>query len=221
MNKRFNTVKKKIARPTEIPYLNAIILHAVLGFAIFSFRPLALIYMLGILAFFAIKIIRKPKDPVVVLEAAVYIMAAEVFLRMTGGIIFWETGKYSVIVFMLFGMFFHGFKTKALVYVVYILLLLPAVYITFLEIPYDMDFRKNILFNLSGPLSLALSALFCYDLKIPIRRFLDLLDYMLLPVVTMTVYIFFYSPDLREVVTNADASLVLPVDMVLIRYQPL
>ena len=202
----YNQLQQRVKRPTEIPFLNAIIFHAVLGLAIFSFRPLALIYMVAILAYFVIKIIRKPQDPAVVLEGAAYIMAAEVFLRMTGGFVFYETGKYSVIAFLLIGMFFHGFKTKALVYVVYILLLLPAVYVTFLEIPNDMEFRRNILFNLSGPLSLAISALFCYDLKISIRRFLDILDYMLLPIITMTTYLFFYSPDLKEVVTNADAS---------------
>ena len=202
----YNQLQQRVKRPTEIPFLNAMLFHAALGLAIFTIRPLSLIYSLGILVFFIVKIIRKPQDPAVVLEGAAYIMAAEVFLRMTGGFVLYETGKYTVIMFMLFGMFFHGFKTKALVYVVYILLLLPAVYVTFLEIPYDMNFRKTILFNLSGPLSLAISALFCYDLKIPIRRFLGLLDYMLLPIVAMTVYLFFYSPDLKEVVTNADAS---------------
>lgn len=206
MQRRAKTISNRIRNPSDIPYLNAIILHAVIGFLIFSFKFLSLIYMLGIMTYFIIKIISKPQDPVVVLEGAAYIMATEVFLRMTEGYIFYETGKYAVILFMLFGLFFHGFKTKALIYVLYLLLLLPAVFITFIEIPYDMDFRKNILFNLSGPLSLAISALFCYDLKINYRRFLTLLDYMLLPIIAMTVYLLFYSPDLREVVTNADAS---------------
>ena len=206
MYKSTKSISNRIRRPTEIPYLNAILFHAFLGFVIFSFQQLSLIYMLGIVIYFIIKIILKPQDPVIVLEGAAYMMAAEVFLRMTYGYIFYETGKYVVILFMLFGMFFHGFKTKALIYVFYILLLLPSVFITFLEIPYDMDFRNNIFFNLTGPLSLAISALFCYELKVSFRQFLSLLDYMLLPIIAMTIYLLFYSPDLREVVTNADSS---------------
>ncbi|QSS96414.1 O-antigen ligase family protein [Psychroflexus sp. ALD_RP9] len=199
-------ITKRLKRPTEIPYLNALIFHAVLGFVIYLFKPLATLYFLGLFVYFIIKILQNPKDKYVILEAAAYVTAAEVFLRMTGGALLWEIGKYSVIVFMLLGMFFHGFKRKALIYVVYLLLLLPAVYITYIDLPFGMDFRTNILFNLSGPLSLAASALFCYDSTIKLSRFLKILDLMLLPIILMTVYIVFYAPDLSKVVTNADAS---------------
>ncbi|SHE87743.1 O-Antigen ligase [Psychroflexus salarius] len=197
---------KRLKRPTEIPYLNALIFHVVLGFAIYLVKSLATLYFLGILVYFIFKILRNAKDKYVVLEAAAYITAAEVFLRMTDGAFLHETGKYSVIVFMLLGMFLHGFKRKALIFVVYLALLLPAVYVTYVDLPFGMNFRKNILFNFSGPLSLAASALFCYDLKIKLSRFLKILDLMLLPIILMTVYIIFYAPDLSKVVTNADAS---------------
>ncbi|MBS3738960.1 hypothetical protein [Mesohalobacter halotolerans] len=70
------------------------IFHAVIEFAIFTFRPLSLLYTFGILIYFILKIIKKTNNPLIILQAAAYTMAAEVFLRMTGGLIFYETGKY-------------------------------------------------------------------------------------------------------------------------------
>jgi len=197
---------EKIKKPTDLPYLNEVIFHAIIGFAIFTFRPLSLVYSFGILIYFILKIIRKPNDPFVILQAAAYIMAAEVFLRMTGGLIFHETGKYSVILFMAFGLYYHNFKTTAYIYIVFLLLLLPSVIVTFVDINYETNFRKTILFNISGPLSLFASALFCYKREIKLSIYLRTLDTMVLPIIAMTIYLFFYTPDIQAVVTGADAN---------------
>ncbi len=205
MNKRVK-LTEKIKKPTDLPYLNEVIFHVLIGFAIYAFRPLSLVYMLSILVFFVIKIIRKPNDPFVILQAAAYIMAAEVFLRMTGGLILYETGKYSVIIFMALGLYFHNFKTSGFIYIVFLLLLLPAVVVTFLDISYQTNFRKTILFNISGPLSLFASALFCYKREIKLSVYLRTLDTMVLPMIAMAVYLFFYTPNLQDVVTGADSN---------------
>jgi len=201
-----NNIKEKLKKPTDLPYLNQVIFHAAIGFAIFTFRPLSLIYSFGILIFFILKIIRNPNNPLIILQAAAYIMAAEVFLRMTGGFILYETGKYAVILFMLFGLYFHDFKRSANIYIIFLLLLIPGVLVTFFDISYETNFRKTILFNLSGPLSLFASAMFCYQREIKLSQYLRILDIMVLPIIAMATYLLFYSPDLQDVVTNADAS---------------
>ena len=141
-----------------------------------------------------------------VLQAATYMMAAEVFLRMTGGLILYETGKYAVILFVVFGLYFHNFHKSAYVYIIYILLLIPGVLVTYLDISYETEFRKTILFNLSGPLCLFASALFCYQREIKLSQYLRLLDTMVLPIIAMSVYLFFYTPDVQAVVTGAESN---------------
>ena len=118
-------------------------------------------------------------------------MAAEVFLRMTGSLIFYETGKYSVILFMLFGLYHHNFKRSANIYIIFLLLLIPGVLVTYFDINYETNFRKTILFNLSGPLSLFATALFCYQREIKLMHYLRLLDTMVLPITAMATYLFF------------------------------
>lgn len=199
-------IRERIKNPTDLPYLNQVIFHAALGFAIFTFRPLSLFYTLGIFIYFILKIIRNPNSPLIILQSASYIMAAEVFLRMTGGMILYETGKYAVILFMLFGLYYHNFKRSAYIYIIFLLLLIPGVLVTFFDINYETNFRKTILFNLSGPLCLFASALFCYQREIKLSQYLRLLDTMVLPIIAMATYLFFYSPNLQDVVTNADAS---------------
>ena len=154
-------ITQKIKKSTELSYLYLVIFHALIGLLIFNFLPLSYAYILGILVFFILKIILSPKDPFIVIQAAVYVMAAEVFLRMTGGLVFYETGKYAVILFIIFGLYFHNFHSKAYIYAIYILLLIPGVIVTYFEIDYETNFRKTILFSLSGPLCLFISALFC------------------------------------------------------------
>jgi O-antigen ligase len=149
---------------------------------------------------------RNSDNPLVVLRASSYIVAAEVFLRMTDGLIFYETGKYSVILFVAFGLYYHNFKKSANIFVVFLLLLIPGIVVTYLNIGYEIDFRKNILFNISGELCLFAVALFCYNRDAKLNEYLRILDIMVLPIISLTAYLFFYTPDLQEVVTGAEAN---------------
>ena len=119
-------------------------------------------YMLGIFGYFIYKIISSKDKGKYVLFATAYITGAEVFLRMTKTFIFYETGKYAIMFFSLLGIFYLGFKKNAFPYVVYIVLLLPAILISIDVISFDANFRNTILFNLSGPLCLTFAAIFCF-----------------------------------------------------------
>ena len=138
--------------------------------------------------------------------AAAYFMSIEVFFRMTKAYVFWETGKYAVIWFSLLGMFYMGFKRNATPYVIYLLLLFPGIIVSLDEMAYDVNFRKAVFFNLSGPLCLSAVAVFTYGRTISFRRMLKIINYIIYPMIAMTVYIIVYSPDIREAVTGTGSN---------------
>jgi len=88
-------------------------------------------------------------------------------------------------------------------------LLLPGVVIAYLNFDYfEESFRKAILFNLSGPLSLFATALFCYQKQVRFETLLRLVDLMLLPILAMVVYIILYAPALENIVFTTESNQV-------------
>ena len=110
-------------------YYKLIAFHVLLAVAIFLFRPLATIYFLFITVFFSYKILMasKKNKSFYVLMASAYIVGIEVLLRMNGGTFFYEAIKYLVIVFIIMGLISNSFNNGSLIYVFYILLLIPGV----------------------------------------------------------------------------------------------
>ena len=129
-------------------------------------------------------------------------VGAEVFFRMTKAYFLYETGKYMVIVYLLIGMFFQGFKRSSLTYFIYILLLLPGVYISYLNLEFGNQFRQDILFNLSGPLCLTITAMYCFGRTIKLKNFFTCLNFLVYPIISMTIYVYFFNVNIREVITG-------------------
>lgn len=165
--------------------------------------------MLAIFVYFIYKIILSKDRVKHVLLATAYITGAEVFLRMTKAFVFYETGKYAVIFFMILGVFFLGFKKNAFPFILYILLLLPAVLVSLDAIAFDANFRSTVLFNLSGPLCLSFAAIFCYGRSIQLQDFLKVLDYIVYPLISMVIYITLYTPNVQDVVTGTASNSAL------------
>lgn len=187
-------------------YLSLVVLHAVLGFVIYTLPALSLIYGLLTLVFGVFYIIKKQNQNNEALYMAAYIVGLEVFLRMTGGGISYEFGKYAVTLFMIMGVFFSGIKRGSFTYLIYILLLLPAVLVSTETLSYDTNFRKAVVFNLLGPISLGISALYCYQREVTYQQLLNVLTSFGLPIVGMIVYLFLYTPDLQEVITSTGSN---------------
>ena len=74
------------------------------------------------------------------------------------------------------------------------------------EISYELNVRKAIAFNLSGPFCLGIAAVFVYGLKISKSEILRLLNFFLYPLVSITVYLFVYNPDVSEVVSGTGSN---------------
>src|SRR5690606_10757115 len=165
-------------------------------------RSSMFIYLIVVFIYFCWKIITVKEREMYVLLACAYFTGAEVFFRMTKAFIFYETGKYAIMWFSLMGIFFLGFKKNAFPYVLYLLLLLPGVLVSFDLIAYDSNFRTAVLFNLSGPLCLSTASVFVFGRTITMNQFLKVMDYIIYPLISTTIYIVLYSPDIREIITS-------------------
>ena len=167
-----------------------------------------LVYLGLMIPYFLFRIIKSDSNNRVkeVLIAVAYVAGAEVFFRMTKAYFLYETGKYLVMFFIVIGLFYDGFKRKAYTFVLFLILLFPGIIVSFENISYDANFRKAILFNLSGPLTLSVVALYTYGKSLTFKDFLSVLNFVVYPIIAMTVYIFLYNPSIRDIVTNTAAN---------------
>jgi hypothetical protein len=88
-----------------------------------------------------------------------YIVGCEVLWRMTEARVFWETGKY--LTFLLFGIGLLRFRSmkSSMHPLIYFIVLVPAIFITIAKLP-PAQAKDAISFNLSGPLTFTVFALF-------------------------------------------------------------
>ncbi len=193
---------------TNLTYISAVVLHIFIGIIVYYNEALAKVYFGVIIVYFLSRIVLSSADSKTfeVLKAASYIVGAEVFLRMTRGSISYEAGKYFVIIFILIGMFYKGISGKAYPYFLYLMLLVPSIFVASTTLSFDANFRTNIAFVLSGPLCLGVAALFCYDKKVTKDQINKFLLFMLLPLISHTAYIFFYNPSVRDVLSGTGSN---------------
>tara|TARA_R110002033_G_scaffold38827_7_gene78329 strand:- start:2001 stop:3359 length:1359 start_codon:yes stop_codon:yes gene_type:complete len=189
-------------------YYKLLLFHALLGILIFVFKPLATLYFFVMTVFFSYKIlmVSKNKKTFYVLIACAYVVGIEVFLRMNNGTFFYEASKYLVIVFIIMGLVSNSFKNQALIYVVYLLLLIPGIFVAVTDMGFETNIKRAIAFNLSGPICLGISAVFCYKRSIRFKQLKIVLLAFLLPLVSMLVYLFLYTPDLASVITGTESN---------------
>lgn len=191
----------------QLKPIGAIMFHVGLGVLASFFRPAMTVYLLLVLGYFTYRFLTKKNKEKEILVACAYMVGGEVFFRMTKAMVFYETGKYVVILFLFFGMFYNGFKRKAYPYALYFLLLIPGIVLALEFYGYDLFlFRKNILFNLSGPLVVSFAGIYCYGRKMSFTVYLQLLDAIIYPLIAMTVYIYLYAPDIKTVVTGTGSN---------------
>lgn len=185
-------------------YIVLVLAHALIGFLIFSFKPLSKFYFGIAFAYFVMHLIlaHNSKKTSVVLKACAYFVGSEVLFRMTKGGIAYESSKYLVILFVLIGMFFKGISGKGYPYFIYLILLMPAIFVASLDLRFDANFRTDLAFVLSGPVCLGLTSLFLFDRKISYSDLYEMLLYMSLPIVTTMVYLLFFNPSLKETIKN-------------------
>ncbi|TRX04563.1 O-antigen ligase family protein [Flavobacterium gawalongense] len=187
-------------------YLYLIVLHVFIGFLIYGLPFASKIYGYFIYIFLFFYIIKKQNRNNEALIAAAYVVGSEVFLRMTGGNPLYEISKYGVMVFLLTGMYFSGFSKGAVPYWLYLLLLVPSVVLTTFVLDFDTNIRTTIAFNISGPVCLGLASLYTFRRKIALEQMNNILLSMGLPIISCMVYLTFYTPNIRDVITSTQSN---------------
>jgi hypothetical protein len=190
----------------EILYLNLILFHVGIGFLVFVFPFFSKIYGYAIFIVGTFYIIKKQNKNNEALIVAAYVVGSEVFLRMTGGNPLYEISKYGVIVFIFIGMYFSGFSKNATPYWIFLLLLVPSVVLTTFVLDFDTDLKNSIAFNISGPVCLGVASIYTFGRKISLDQMNNILLSMGLPIITCMVYLIFYTPNIREVITGTQSN---------------
>ena len=104
-----------------------------------------------------------------VLAAAAYITGSEIVWRMCRAVMFHEIAKYALCV--VFGVALIRMRRPRLPRsaLLYFALLIPSIVTPFFLLPLER-FRKEISFNLSGPLALAIAVCFCLSARVTRRE---------------------------------------------------
>lgn len=196
----------KIIGVKQTTYLQLLALHIVFALAVYLFGFVGKFLLLAIVVYFLINIFSTNNRNDEVLIAAAYMTGIEVFARMTGGAISYEFAKYSVIGFLIIGMFYRGFKTSSWPYAIYLILLMPGILFSAMNLSYETNIVKALAGNLMGPICLGISALYCYNRKISSQRLQQIFLALLFPVITTTVYLYLYTPSIKDLVTGTQSN---------------
>ncbi|HEY6143488.1 MAG TPA: O-antigen ligase family protein [Flavobacterium sp.] len=190
----------------EILYLNLILLHVAIGFLVFIFPFFSKIYGYSIFILAPYFIIKNQNRNNEALMAAAYVVGSEVFLRMTQGNPLYEISKYGVMVFIFIGMYFSGISKNAMPYWLFLLLLVPSVVISTFVLDFETDMKNAIAFNISGPVCLGVSSLYTFRRKISLNEINSTLLCLGLPIVTCMVYLTFYTPNIKDILTGTGSN---------------
>lgn len=190
----------------QITYIGLIGLHIAIGFAVYLFPLLSKVYgLLAVLTGFLI-VLKTSNKHNEVLYISGYLVGIEVLLRMTGGNFLSEFSKYSITFFMILGILYSSFSRSSIPYWIYLLILIPGVVVSTTTLDIGTDVRKAIAFNITGPVCLGVSAIYAYRRRISLEELSNVLLAVVLPILSTVCYLFFYTPDVKDVVTGTSSN---------------
>jgi len=190
----------------SLSYIYLVLIHCAIALVVFTIPFVSKIYalLIPIIGFYIVYKSRDKNNEVLIFAA--YLVGVEVFLRMTGGNFNNEYVKFGVVFFMLLGMIYSNFSTNAFIYWFFLILLVPGILLTFTSENYNIDVKKSLVFNLSGPVCLAISSIYMFKRKISFADLQNIVIAMGLPILTTTTYLFLYNPSVRDVVTGTQSN---------------
>ncbi|MFC0776704.1 O-antigen ligase family protein [Flavobacterium sp. HJSW_4] len=191
---------------TKSIYLLLVLLHAFIALVVFVIPFLSKIYALLILIVGIYYVYQNKNRNNEVLYVSSYLVGAEVFLRMTGGNLNNEYVKFSVVFFMLFGMVYNNFSKNGLIYLLFLMLLIPGIFVTISEADFNIDVKKALMINLSGPVCLGICAIYMFKRPILFEQLQRIMLMMGYPIIAITVYLFLYTPSIQDVVTGTQSN---------------
>lgn len=175
-----------VRRPPSLLLLFSVLAggHAVLALILLQSELFSTVHAIGVLLF-GLAVAARPATSHRAIYFASYLATADVLWRMTRAQVFWEYGKYSVV--LLFGViaFARGTRRGLTAWaILYFALFLPSSVLTLDYFGLTHDLRRALSFNLSGPFALAVSVAFFSGLRRPNQLDLTrLVIWMLMPIV--------------------------------------
>lgn len=187
-------------------YALLLLLHALVALAVFvvPFLSKVIALLIPVIGFYIVYRSKNANNEVLLVSA--YLVGIEVFLRMTNGNYNNEFVKLNIIVFMFIGMIYSNFSKNAFIYCFFLILLIPGILITSTHIDYNLNVKKSLVFNLSGPLCLAISSVYMFKRRVLFSDLQKIITTIGLPIVTTTVYLFLYNPSVKDVVTGTQSN---------------
>ncbi len=187
-------------------YITMAVLHVVFGYCLIAFSGLSTIFSWTLLIIGFHEII-KSKDRYY--QAAIfagYLVGLEIVLRMTKADIFWEFGKYGVILFLITGIISKqsGKLKLPFLILIYFLSLLPSIVLT--NYSSFNEWRQIISFNLSGPVTLFISVLYFKGKSVHHENVILILRAVALPILTLSTILLFRLPTLDEIIFSSEAN---------------
>lgn len=190
----------------RISFSYFILVHVIIALMVFVLPFLSMLYALLIPVVGLFLVFRSKNKNNEVLYVSAYLIGVEVFLRMTGGNFSNEYVKMLVVFFMLTGMFYSAVSTKSFVYFFYLLLLIPGIFVSVSTADFNIDIKKALVFNLSGPVCLGVSSIYMFKRKILFKDLQNIILVMGLPIISTVVFLFLYNPSVKDVVTGTQSN---------------
>jgi hypothetical protein len=187
-------------------YLYLILLHVFIGAMLYYVGFFPKLYGYGIIIGGVLFVINSQNKNNEVLYAAAYIVGSEVVLRMTNGNPVYEFSKFGVMIFMMVGIYYSGISKNAVPYWVFLLILIPGVIISMFALDYHVSMRKQISFNISGPVCLAICSLYNYTRRITLAQLNNIFLAVGLPIISCMVYLTIFTPTIRDIVQGTGSN---------------
>ena len=179
---------------TEIKLLVITVLFSILAVFIPGFSK---VWGIGVILIGAYQIIRNGNQNEEAAKWSAYFAALEMIMRTTKGSIFYEAGKYGVILFLILGLVYSPQAKKYNIWWVFILLLIPGLLIT--------NHFESARFALSGPVALAVSAFYFAGRSVTWDDYKTLLKWLIIPVIGLCVVLTLKTPDFSKIVFTANS----------------
>ncbi|MDQ3010057.1 MAG: hypothetical protein M3X11_05070, partial [Acidobacteriota bacterium] len=160
-----------------------LLLHAALG-PLLVFSPAVAALHVGVVTLLGVWWSALSPRTERVIWICAYITGAEVMWRMAGAPIFWEFGKYSIIAFLLLTMIRTGRFNGAFLPFLFFALLLPSSILPTVNMGTE-DLRKQISFNLSGPLALAVCTWFFWQVTFSVEQLQRMFLALICPIISI------------------------------------
>lgn len=176
----------------ESSLLLLFVLHVPLGVLMYNSSAVQIAHPLAITGlglYWALQ----AKEPISrVAYVVAYLIGVEVLWRMAGAPIYWEFGKYGSALIMIAALLRRGLVGIPGFPLLYLLLLIPACYITFAVNPWQLT-RDRLSFNMSGPICLFACCWFFSQIKLTESQLRRLLLYIAVPLVSAGIATLFFT----------------------------